>query len=752
MAVGTGGGGSIGSVFVELDLDASRYTKGQQRLYRDATQTALNIEANFKKLNIKSSAEFDLMRQKITNAYNMIAHSSKATANDILRAEKAKNEQLKEINRQQFGEQTSLIDTLKKHWVAASVIIVGAIMAINRAMKYIDMGAQVERTETAFKSMAEASNINADKLITNMKRATKGVLNESDIMQKAIKMISFDYTAEEIERFSKNTIPAAIVSGQKLADVYDRLADAITNRMTRALKEMGAVTPDQMDIVQKAISAGAKTVDLFELSMANLELRTLQLSQTQLDSILAVQKYETAMKSLKEFIGTKMIGVFNELVEWHTLINAGFKVGAGLINQTKAEYLEYQAEQARLRGEFEKADELEVERWKHAIQGQKQLEKGIGLWKDYKDAVNDANKDAKAATDEELAAAKKAVADKIAALNALIEVRKKKRKDEKDALEETIKNNEKEKNQIKDYTQEIERLYKRFLFSHAAGYAEMSRSAQTGYEETMFYAKRSLDFQLQLFRSAKKEMLALGWTEEDWQAWYNARAFDAEIKSQETILQGLKNLIKYSDDAKTGIQAYYKELELSVYTWSQAAYDNVKNFAETSKSTFSEIFFDASTGDLKKFGDYWTSFMNSMKKKWAETLAEMLVQWLMFQAKTKIFKIFGSLFGGGGTGGGEIIAAAKGLAFDMGHIKHFQSGGIVSQPTHFPIGLMGEKGPEAILPLKRTKTGDLGVESIGPTLSISMPITINGGFNKKMVSDLRSDVEDLIERKVRAWV
>ena len=84
-------GRPIGVAYVEIDMDPSRYTKSQQKLYKDATRTTLNIEENFKKLGIKSSAHMDLMRQKITNSYNMIARSSKATANDILRAEKAKN-------------------------------------------------------------------------------------------------------------------------------------------------------------------------------------------------------------------------------------------------------------------------------------------------------------------------------------------------------------------------------------------------------------------------------------------------------------------------------------------------------------------------------------------------------------------------------------------------------------------------------------------------------------------------------------
>ena len=47
---------NIGKIFVELDLDASRYLKGQQQLLKDATTTSLNIEQNFKNLGIKSSA------------------------------------------------------------------------------------------------------------------------------------------------------------------------------------------------------------------------------------------------------------------------------------------------------------------------------------------------------------------------------------------------------------------------------------------------------------------------------------------------------------------------------------------------------------------------------------------------------------------------------------------------------------------------------------------------------------------------
>ncbi|GHA29304.1 tail protein [Devosia pacifica] len=46
-------------------------------------------------------------------------------------------------------------------------------------------------------------------------------------------------------------------------------------------------------------------------------------------------------------------------------------------------------------------------------------------------------------------------------------------------------------------------------------------------------------------------------------------------------------------------------------------------------------------------------------------------------------------------------------------IKPFAKGGVVTRPTYFPtgqqLGLMGEAGPEAILPLRRSSDGRLGV-------------------------------------------
>ena len=71
--------------------------------------------------------------------------------------------------------------------------------------------------------------------------------------------------------------------------------------------------------------------------------------------------------------------------------------------------------------------------------------------------------------------------------------------------------------------------------------------------------------------------------------------------------------------------------------------------------------------------------------------------------------LFTGLFGSGS--GGRRLRAA------MGAIKPFAAGGVIGTPTYFPLrrrlGLAGEAGPEAIMPLARGADGRLGVAMSG---------------------------------------
>ncbi len=82
-------------------------------------------------------------------------------------------------------------------------------------------------------------------------------------------------------------------------------------------------------------------------------------------------------------------------------------------------------------------------------------------------------------------------------------------------------------------------------------------------------------------------------------------------------------------------------------------------------------------------------------------------------------------------GVGDLISGllpfADGAAFSQGQVMPFARGGVVSSATSFPmrggIGLMGEAGPEAILPLSRAADGSLGVRSQGGGASVVVNVT-----------------------------
>ena len=79
---------------------------------------------------------------------------------------------------------------------------------------------------------------------------------------------------------------------------------------------------------------------------------------------------------------------------------------------------------------------------------------------------------------------------------------------------------------------------------------------------------------------------------------------------------------------------------------------------------------------------------------------------------------------------GGLFPSAKGNVFANNKIVPFAYGGIVNKPTLFPMangmGLMGEAGPEAIMPLKRGRGGRLGVEASGGTGDITVNVDASG--------------------------
>lgn len=151
------------------------------------------------------------------------------------------------------------------------------------------------------------------------------------------------------------------------------------------------------------------------------------------------------------------------------------------------------------------------------------------------------------------------------------------------------------------------------------------------------------------------------------------------------------------------------------------AFNNFADFGKRSMQSFEDTFVKfAQTGKFA-FKDFANSILSDLlrimiRMQIVAPLARSLG--IGFDAGTTI--VPGSIaspspisptMGGGGFG----AIAGNGLALNNGSIMPFANGGIVNRPTIFPMkkgsGLMGEAGPEAIMPLSRGSDGKLGVRS-----------------------------------------
>jgi phage-related minor tail protein len=97
-----------------------------------------------------------------------------------------------------------------------------------------------------------------------------------------------------------------------------------------------------------------------------------------------------------------------------------------------------------------------------------------------------------------------------------------------------------------------------------------------------------------------------------------------------------------------------------------------------------------------------------------------LSQTALSAALKPLGNLVGDLFSG-------LSKNANGNVMNQGRIMPFADGGVVNSPVLFPMrggtGLMGEAGPEAIIPLARGRDGKLGVRGGGNSTHVTVNIS-----------------------------
>ncbi len=139
------------------------------------------------------------------------------------------------------------------------------------------------------------------------------------------------------------------------------------------------------------------------------------------------------------------------------------------------------------------------------------------------------------------------------------------------------------------------------------------------------------------------------------------------------------------------------------------------------------------------------------------TVGKAMVDTIYRAAMKPVTDHFGGLLAQGLNGiVGQMMPFANGAPFSQGRVMPFAKGGVVSRATAFPMrggtGLMGEAGPEAIMPLARGPDGRLGVQTQGGAPAPSVTITVNtpdaAGFRRSQ-GQIAAEMSRLLARGAR---
>ncbi|HBA6806890.1 TPA: phage tail tape measure protein [Escherichia coli] len=258
---------------------------------------------------------------------------------------------------------------------------------------------------------------------------------------------------------------------------------------------------------------------------------------------------------------------------------------------------------------------------------------------------------------------------------------------------------------------------------------------------------------------------AFGKKDTDLQRQFQSGDITEELFRKEKALNA-----QYLSERLKDQEAFYARSDEQRADWQKGLQEGFSNWVD-SASDYASQAAQLATDGISGMVDNITEMLNGNKvewRSWASSILQEISKVLMNAAIVNGIKMAAnSLSGAGGFFGsigdwlGGAVANAKGGVYTSANLSAY-SNSIVDTPTYFAFakgaGLMGEAGPEAIMPLTRAADGSLGVRAVGsmngsaglvysPVYHIAIQ---NDGSNGQIGPEAAGSLVQLIDQRVQA--
>ena len=265
----------------------------------------------------------------------------------------------------------------------------------------------------------------------------------------------------------------------------------------------------------------------------------------------------------------------------------------------------------------------------------------------------------------------------------------------------------------------LERIEKQLALQEEAkqsaseGVSKFWNETAQGYAQGMIEGEQYFEMLSREFESLKQQVAAESGGFLDMENFYNwtgpimERFTQMQSAAQELAQTQLEPFTKQLDLGKITMKEWVKEVETLIARYSHLplVVEWLNKTLETTQETSKGLVFSA---------EEWVEALSSgladaivQGESLVDVLRNIAKQIASMAIKGVLSNIFGKLFG----------LNANGNVYGSSGLVPFAKGGVVGSPTIFPfaggVGVMGEKGAEAIMPLKRNSQGKLGVVASG---------------------------------------
>lgn len=313
-----------------IAASAAKAEEEIKRFQRTGQQTASVLQREFDHLGVTSTVAFENKRKAAQSAYDRIKTSGMATQDELARAEKALADRMVQIDTDQFGRRTSMLDKFKAHWLGTAAAIGAAWMTVTQGWSLAMQAAEGVQQRQSFANMAASHGQSANRIIEDLRRVSGETINTKTMIEKAGTAMTLGIPADKLSSLMEVARATSRITGQSVTEAFSDISLAVARGSRMILDNLGIIVNEEAAYKTLAAQLGKTTEQLTDTekktAFMNATLAAGQdiIKRVGVEGLTMAEKMQAAqarMQNFKEVVGIGVLAVIN-------LLNGAFNMTA----------------------------------------------------------------------------------------------------------------------------------------------------------------------------------------------------------------------------------------------------------------------------------------------------------------------------------------------------------------------------------------------------------------------------------------